>query len=297
MRATEMRLAALTILLALCPVTAGSQGPVPPQTGSEFEKQEKIYRSQGASVPPGYITSRSLNSYVEILPSGFSAALRRLGPMHRWLDIGAGAGRAILDYYSPEYDSEQEGKKSARPRGKARAVAISIEDRRTDEWRQRTASLSANRIRYFYGKRLREYSREELGKFQLITDAYGGFSYTENLSQFLEKVLDLLDVNGDFYSLLQSVHLEDGKDRPTTWYLTELVDADGRDVKVCSWLKSVACVKVTCESKSDWDTPTELIHVRKVCNGVRVPPLKQVFYEAGNPPGRKFQLVEDKQKR
>jgi len=282
-------LAAPILTAALCLGTAGAQSPAPSQFKSEFEKQEKIYRSKGAGVPSGYITTRSLARYEETLPSGFSDALRKLGPANRWLDIGAGGGNAILDYHSPEYDAAQAGK-SARPRGKAQAVALSIEDRRTDEWRQRAASIGGNRIRYLFGKRLREYSREELGKFQLITDVYGGFSYTESLSLFVEKVLDLLEINGGFYTMVQSVHLQDGKDKPSTWYLTELIDASGRDVTVCSWLKSVACVKVACESKSDWDTPTELIHVQKVCNAVRVPPLKALLYEAGNPPGRRFRL-------
>ena len=119
---------------------------------------------------------------------------------------------------------------------------------------------------------------------------FGGFSYTEDLSQFVDKVLSLLETGGVFYTMVQSVHLEDGKDKPNTWYLTELVDAAGRDVKVCSWLKKTTCVKVACESKSDWDAPTELINIKKVCSDVSVPPMKLLKYEAGNPPGRRFQL-------
>jgi len=39
----------------------------------------------------------------------------------------------------------------------------------------------------------------------------------------------LLAVDGSFYTLLQSVKLEDGRDDPsTTYYLTELVDPAGR---------------------------------------------------------------------
>ena len=85
--------------------------------------------------------------------------------------------------------------------------------------------------------------------------------------------------------------LEDARDDPrTTYYLTELVDPAGRDVKVCSWLKSIACVEVSCESHSDWDTPTELIRVRKVCDAVSVPALSRLNYEAGTPPRRGFEL-------
>jgi hypothetical protein len=167
---------------------------------------------------------------------------------------------------------------------------MSIEDRRTDKWRQQVVIFGDDYLRYLTGKRLRNYSGEELGKFQIITDVYGGFSYTEDLSQFLEKVLSLLEIDGVFYTMVQSVHLEDGKDNPNTRYLTELVDAAGRDVKVCSWLKKTTCVNVGCESKSDWDAPTELIIIKKVCSDVSVPRMKLLQYEAGNPPGRRFQV-------
>ena len=138
---------------------------------------------------------------------------------------------------------------------KARAVAMSIEDRRTDKWQQQAATLGDDHIRYLFGKSLRNYSREELGKFQIITDVYGGFSYTQDLSQFMEKVLSLLESGGVFYTTVQSVHLEDGKDNPNTWYLTELVDAAGRDVKVCSWLKKSTCVKVAATRRATGTRP------------------------------------------
>jgi len=284
-----MRLAILIVLQALGLGACSTQEHAQPRFDEEITKQEKIYRSRGADVPGGYVTGRGLADYAELLPSGFCDALGRLRSSDQWLDIGAGEGQAILDYYAPEDNAAPAGN-CARPRGQARAVAMSIEDRRTDKWQQQAASLGAEHIRYLSGKRLRQYSREELGKFQIITDVYGGFSYTEDLSLFLEKVLSFLDVGGGFYTMVQRVHLEDGKDKPSTWYQTELVDAAGRDVKVCSWLKKTTCVKVACESKSDWHTPTELINIRKVCSDVSVPPMKLLKYEAGNPPGRRFQL-------
>src|SRR5262245_55175042 len=261
----ETRLAVLiVIVLQVLGLRAGwSQEPAQPRLNDEIAKQEKIYRSRGADVPSGYVTDRALSDYAGLFPTGFCDALGRLGSSDRWLDIGAGAGQAILDYYALEDDSAP-AEKCARSFSKARAVAMSIEDRQTDKWRQQAAIFGGDRIRYLSGKRLRDYSREELGKFQIITDVYGGFSYTEDLSQFLEKVLSLLETDGIFYTMVQSVYLEDGKDKLNTSYQTELVDAAGREVKVCSWLKKTACVKVGCESKSDWDTPTELINIRKV---------------------------------
>ena len=142
----------------------------------------------------------------------------------------------MLDYYEPEGNAPA-SEKCPRSGAKARAVAMSIEDRRTDKWRQQAASLGDDRIRYISGKRLREYSAEELGTFQIITDVFGGFTYTEDLSRFVDKVLSLLEVGGGFYTLVPGVHLEDGKDKLGVFYLTELENAAGRPEKVCSWLK------------------------------------------------------------
>ena len=146
---------------------ARAEEPAKPRIDEEITKQDKIYNSRGADVPEGYITGRTFTSYLQVLSSGFCGSLATLGSSDRWLDIGAGAGQAIVDYYTPNDDSAS-GKTCAGAGGKVRAVAMSIEDRRTDSWQQQAASLGDGRARYFYGKRLREYSPEELGKFQII---------------------------------------------------------------------------------------------------------------------------------
>src|SRR5689334_23851928 len=247
--------------------------------------QPRLDQRRGAG---SYTTNRGLSSYAELLPTGFCAALGRLSSTDRWLDIGAGEGQAILDYDAAQADSAPE--KCGGSGQKANAVAISIEDRRTERWQQQAAILGADRLRYLFGKRLGQYSGEELGQFQIITDVYGGFTYTENLSRFVEKVLSVLEIGGAFYTVLPAVHLEDGTDKLGTWYKTELVDAASRPVKVCSWLKQTTGTKISCESKTGWDEPTQLIKIRKVYRDVTVPRTKLVEYIAGAPPGRRFQL-------
>jgi hypothetical protein len=259
----------------------------------EVSKQEKIYRSLGSA--EGYTVDRSLLIYTQGLPSEFEPALASLGPTDRWLDIGAGEGRAILGYYSPGYEKTRPPDVQKKRRGKAKAVAISIEDRRTQLWRSIAADLEENQIQYLFDKPLREYSLKELGKFQVITDVIGGFSYTDNLSLFMEKVLTFLDVNGSFFTVLQDVHLEDGSNvpfYPGSPFLTEIRDTDGRDMKICTYLKRITCAEVACESRVDWQPPMEAFRVRKTCNDVKVPALTTVHYQAGTPPERRFQLKD-----
>jgi SAM-dependent methyltransferase len=207
--------------------------------GTRSTSDRRGIRQAGENLPqtgcPGsYTTNRGLSNYAEVLPTDFCDTLGRLRSSDRWLDIGAGEGQAILDCYAPQGDGAPE--KCAGSGPKARVVAISIEDRRTDKWKRQTASLGDDRIRSLSGKRLQHYSPDELGKFQIITDVYGGFTYTENLSRFLEKVLGLLEIGGAFYTVLPAVHLEHGADKLGTWYKTELVDAASRPIKVCSCL-------------------------------------------------------------
>jgi hypothetical protein len=286
------RLAVLIVIIQALGLRAGwPQEPAQPRINEEFLEQEKIYRSRGADGRRVYTIDRGLSRYAERLPSGFCDALGRLGSSDRWLDVGAGQAQAILDYYLPE-DAAAPAEKCLASGPRARAVAISIEDRRTEDWKQEAARLGDDRIRYLSGKRLRQYSPEELGKFQIITDVYGGFTYTEDLSQFVDKVLSLLEVGGSFYTLATGVHLEDGKDKLGSLYLTELEDAFGRPVKVCSWLKKISCVQVTCESKTDLKRPTQLIKIQKLCSDTSVPRMKLVEFEAGYPPGRCFQLEQ-----
>jgi predicted heme/steroid binding protein len=268
-------------------------GPATPKFTEEVLKQESIYRSEGEQTVEGYTVDRALLVYTDALPSEFDRTLANLGPIDRWLDVGAGKGYAVLDYYTPSYDQTHPEGRERRGK-KAQAVAISIEDRTTPLWHQTAASLGANQIQYRSGRRLREYSLEELGRFQVITDVIGGFSYTENLSRFMENVLGFLELNGTFYTVLQDVHWEDGKNRPFyegSPFLTEIVNADGSEVKVCTWLKRIACAEVTCESRAQWKPPLEAFRIRKTCNDVTVPALLPIHYQAGTPPERRFQLT------
>ena len=292
MRNTGVGIVVVLILQTLWLETSHSGDPGSPKFNEEISKQEKIYHGQGERVTEGYTVDRSLSDYARALPPEFNRTLANLGPKDRWLDIGAGEGQAILDYFNPGYDEMRlEGRE--RRGKKARAVAMSIEDRRTPRWRESAASLEANQLQYFFNRRFGEYSSEELGRFQVITDVIGGFSYTDTLSSFMEKVLGILELNGSFFTLLQDVKSETGTNQPfyaNNPFLTEIANADGSEVKVCSWLKSITCVEVTCELKADWRPPIETYGIRKICNDITVPALVPIHYQAGTPPERRYQL-------
>jgi len=292
-----MKIAGLATIALLCLQnlsTAPAWSAEPESTKLEVErvKQELIFKSKQQQVLDNYTTGRSLLEYADGLPPGFGAALANLGPKDRWLDIGAGEGRAILDYYTQDYDLRHPAGRDRRGK-KAQAIAISIEDRRTPLWHQTAARLEPNQIRYFFDKRFRNYSIPELGKFQVITDLLGGFSYTEDIALFMERALGFLESNGTFYTLLQDVNSEAGTNPPyyaNSPYLTRIENASKADVKVCTWLKRISCVEVACELNSRWKPPVETYQIRKVCDGVTVPPLVGVHFEAGTPPERRYRL-------
>lgn len=291
---TRIRKVAVLILSGLWVAASHAADTGNSRLSEERAKQENIYRSNAQQVAAGYTVDRSLEVYTQGLSSDFGPALANLGPTHRWLDIGAGEGLAILDYVTAGDDLPPVAGKDRRGR-KAQAVAMSIEDRRTPRWQATAARLGPNQIRYLADRRLREYSLEELGKFQVITDVIGGFSYTENLSLFMEKVMGLLEVNGSFFTVLQDVHREDGTNRPFypgARFLTEISNTQDSELKVCAWLKRITCAEVSCQSRPQWKPPIEAFRVRKVCDEVTVPTLTTVHYEAGTPPERRFRLKD-----
>ncbi len=289
---TGIRIVLLLILQCLWLGQSFAAAPVEAQFTEELSKQDQIYKSRGEQRPDGYVIDRSLLSYIYTLPPGFGRALAMLGAKDRWLDIGAGRGQAVLDYFAGKTDA-MNADLPVRVEDKAQVVAISIEDRRTPLWQQAASILPSDQMSYLFGRPLREYSPQELGRFQVITDVIGGFSYSLNISLFMEKVLGILDLNGDFYTLLQDVHAGDGTNKPYyagAPYLTAISNADGAELKVCSWLKSISCVEVTCELRTDWKPYIEKYHIRKICNEIKVPALASMHFEAGTPPERKFQV-------
>ena len=154
LKVTGLRLVTL-LALQLFWVSASQAATADPSFKDENARQKAIYDSRGEARPEGYVIDRSLLSYNFTLPEEFSGSLADLGAEDRWLDIGAGEGRAVIDYATAKYDVTQP-QAATRKRGKkGKAIAISIEDRRTPQWQQAVESFDDEKqIQYFYGKRL-----------------------------------------------------------------------------------------------------------------------------------------------
>lgn len=295
---------AACLLAAVASASAFAQGsPAKPPRGAvkkppaavsqARQEQARIYETRGEEVPATYVTDRALLSYGSTLLPDFLPSLAELGPSDRWLDIGAGQGRAILEYYGERFDAMYPDGRERRG-SKARSVALSIEDQRTEEWHKAAAGLEPGKISYLFGRRLREYTPAELGRFRLASDVYGGFSYTSDLSLFMARILDLLDTGGSFYTLLINVHTA-GAARPGAKrdevFQTEILAADGQAVGVCAWLRLIACAEVACDTDPRSGTPIERYRIRKTCDRVDVPALETVHFAAGTPPARLFRLA------
>ena len=284
---------AAVVLHSVCIAVAHAEPVAAAAIEEQASRQARIYASRGANVPEGYVLDRSLLSVHSHSAERVQAHTREAHPAGPMARHRSGRGPRDPRLWHREvpifvFEGLERGGE------KARAVAISIEDRRTPRWHQTGESLAHKQIDYLFGKRLRDYSVAELGRFQLITDVMGGFSYTRDLAVFMEKTLGFLEPNGMFFTVLQDVRSEAGTNRPHypgAVFLTELAARDGSELKVCSWLKSIGCVEVTCEARPQTAPPIEVYGIRKVCERVTVPALELVHFEAGTPPERRFKTV------
>jgi hypothetical protein len=283
--------ASLHVLL-LCILAMPVNSAETPPADVEISRQQSILHGRGDRRLEGYVIDRGLAYYVHALMPGFENAVDQLGAGDRWLDIGAGRGQAIIDYYA----APGEASTPRMPlRRKANTVAMSIEDRRMEAWHQTAANLEPGQMRYVFDKPLRNFSLSELGgQFHLISDMIGGFSYTEELSVFMETVMGLLAVNGNFFTALQDVRSEEGDNRPfypNEPFLTRIFDEKGAETSICAWLRQIQCAEVVCMPRSGWKPPLQTYRVRKTCEAVSVPRLERTRFVAGTPPERVFRIT------
>lgn len=195
--------------------------------------------------------------------------LRRLTEEDHWVDMGAGEGRAILQYLQdPTF-----------PR-KAKVTAIAFK-KPVGSKHAEIESIDPG-FRYLEGF-VEEMTREQIGSAKLITDVYGPLHYTKNFSEVLQVYVDLLQEGGEILTSGIFFH----KEAATNF----VIKSDGAMISYREWLNSIPGLKVTEIPKPEIGLSAALV-IEKIAPEVKVPKLKLVRYESGSPPRRNFEVVD-----
>lgn len=201
-----------------------------------------------------FITDRDLSEYMHQLHPDFVKALRNLSSDQHWIDLGAGKALAQIGYLRT-FD-----KLSDAPL--ATAVAFKL-----DRWFTPPS---------YHGKlQIREgvFEAQDTAnwkKADVITDVMGVISYTKDLTTTLQKVFDLLNVNGELY-------LE------FTPYATSVKTSETSH-KLIGFLERLEGVSVSGQYG--------IVKVVKLKDKIIVPELELQSYKEASPPYRTFKLIE-----
>ncbi|MNK06291.1 hypothetical protein D3C87_241850 [compost metagenome] len=201
-----------------------------------------------------FVTSRDLSEYKSILHQDFADSLKKLGPTQHWIDLGAGKANAQIEYLK-SFES---------PLMAPQATAVAY---KLDRW------FSPPKLQ---GKLMIREGAFELQatstwkKADLITDLFGVISYTPALHSSLQKIVDLLNVQGELFIY-------------TTPYLTEFRTAAG-SFKLRDFLSSIDGLRVEGDHGS--------LKVIKEKEQVLIPELKLLRFRDEAPPSRVFQVLE-----
>ena len=191
------------------------QEPAQPRIDAgNYAKQEKILPQPGRRRSARLLTGRRISRTTrDFFPPASATRSAGLAPRtDGWISARA-QGRLYSTTTHPK-TSRRRLEKCARSGGKARAVAMSIEDRRTDNWQQQAASLGDDRIRYLSGGLCGTIRARSLENSRSLPTCTAASPIPKTCPGSLEKVLSLLETGGVFYTIVQNVHLDGGKDKP-----------------------------------------------------------------------------------
>jgi len=201
-----------------------------------------------------FVKSRDMYDYRDELHADFYPKLMSLRSDQHWIDMGAGRALPAYDYLKSF--------KSVKAAADVTAVAWKI-----------------NRIfglRSFGGKLESHEGAFELmdtsawKKADLITDLYGILAYTKDLHTSLQKMVDLLNVNGELY--FTHIHFENS------------VRVNGKPVSIQEFLSSIPGLKVEGQYSE--------LKVTKLVEHVQIPQLVLEAFIEYAPPRRVFRVVE-----
>lgn len=246
-----------------------------------------------------YEFGRSFSDYVDLLsPSQATLQNRRpfydvacsLGTQQRWLDVGAGAGVAITDYFLRPIQDHRGKKTLYQCSGYqyAEVVGITVEDQKNEHMKQIISSIGS-KIKFFTGKYFEDFLPEELGTFDLISDVYGAVAYSPKLDVVLRKAGNLLRANGYFMTLLEPkedrrTNNPDKKEIYEDKGSLQIFSRQNQYITLNDWFGNFRCLKLI--EPINEDRP--VIILKKVCDDVYVPDLILEKIFDGSPPVRQY---------
>ncbi|MEK2646107.1 hypothetical protein [Bdellovibrio sp. BCCA] len=201
-----------------------------------------------------FVTNRDILEYRHVLHKDFTDSLTKLTPEQHWVDLGAGKANAQISYI----------KSLPSPQMAPHATAVAF---KLDRW------FSPPK---FDGKLEIKEGAFELQptstwkKADLITDVFGVISYTHDLSTSLQKVFDLMNVNGELYIF-------------ATHYATSIKIAEGKHLPIFDYLATIDGLKV--------EGRYGVMKITKEKENIVIPPMELVKYHDDAPPSRAFQIV------
>jgi hypothetical protein len=201
-----------------------------------------------------FITDRSLSEYMHELHPDFVKALRNLRSDQHWIDLGAGKAFAQIDYLKT-FDKISEAPLVT-------AVAFKLH-----RWFRPPSFRGKLEVRegIFEAQDTASWKKADV-----ITDVMGVISYTKDLTTTLQKVFDLLNVNGELYLEFTPANTN--------------VKTSETNHKLLGFLTRIDGVSVTGQYG--------IVKIVKLKDKILVPQLEVIIYKEAHPPYRTFKVVE-----
>lgn len=262
--------------------------------GSRFEVQRYFYH------------------YVAMLPYEYLEDVMRLGGGGHWIDAGAGKaiaadlflrlGRDVPIYRSHEDLFGSPLLNRLIPGADRRREMLYSEfeefSKRPLEWRPRVTAISyreesrvgdrlpPSRFRYLNQRLFQDIPLAEIGKADVITDVYGVFAYSEDISNVIARYGALLKPGGKAYILIGFDNLMKRDFR----FVDQIEMINGKKVSLLKWLqRRVEGIEVQ-EARGSTSNYSTLVLKKKGEGPVRVPELKlvEVLPHPDPPPIRRY---------
>lgn len=182
-----------------------------------------------------FTTSRALTDYQYFFGNSFKNDLDNLTESNIWIDFGAGKAIAAEDYLTNQTTKE-----------KATVYAI------TYKYNRWFSSYKGPKLIIKKNKLFEEY--EEIPKYDLGTDVFGIFSYTQHIDHYLDKSLNYLKLNGKLYITAD-------------FNTMQILKKTGQHVSIVDWLKNLEGIKVDIVNSG-------AIVITKLLNNIIIPELE-----------------------